>query len=164
MVERRPKWRRAAALLALGAVSATVVVSAAFAAEHVMSLVTEGTHGRFRFDPPLVLAQPGDTVRFVPQDSMHAVKSVAGMLPEGVAPWRGRMGEELVVPLPQPGVYGVKCRSGYEVGMVGLIVVGDNEANWASAAAVRHPPTASSAFAALFAEAACALHRSPCRD
>ena len=44
------------------------------------------------------------------------------------------------------------------------VVVGDNEANWASAAAVRHPPTASSAFAAMFAEAACALHRSPCRD
>jgi pseudoazurin len=156
--------RCSAALLALALLPATVLAPVAFAAEHVMRLVTEGTDGRFRFEPPLMLAEPGDTVRFVPQDAMHAVKSVAGMLPDGVAPWRARMGEELVVPLAQQGVYGVKCRSGYEVGMVGLIVVGDSAANWASAEAVRHPPAASAAFAALFSEAACTLHHGGCRD
>ena len=81
---------------------------------------------------------------------MHGVKSVAGMLPEGVAPWRGRMGDELVVTLNQPGVYGVKCPAGYKVGMVGLIVVGRDPPNWESARAVRHPPEPSRAFAGLF--------------
>ena len=115
-----------------------------------MHLVTEGERGRFEFEPPLLLVEPGDSVRFVPDDHMHGVKSVAGMLPEGAAPWRGRMGDELVVKLDQPGVYGVKCPSGYKVGMVGLIVVGDDPGNWELARAVRHPPEPSRAFDALF--------------
>lgn len=127
-----------------------------------MQLVTEGSNGRFRFEPDLLIAAPGDTVRFVPDGPMHAVKSVAGMVPEGVAPWRGRMGEELVVQLDRPGLYGVKCRAGYDVGMVGLIVVGENAPNWGDAIAVRHPPAASATFAHLFGEAACALHRAEC--
>ena len=93
---------------------------------------------------------------------MHAVKSIAGMLPEGAAPWRGRMGEEVVVELDQPGVYGVKCRSGYDVGMVGLLVVGDDPPNFAQAQKVRHPPAASMAFQAMFAEVGCRLHLSDC--
>jgi pseudoazurin len=136
----------------------------AWASEHVVRLVTEGEQGRFSFEPPLLFAEVGDTVRFVPEDAMHAVKSVPGMLPDGVAPWRGRMGEEVVVRLDRPGVYGVKCRSGYEVGMVGLLVVGDDPPNWDRARAVRHPPMASHAFAAMFADAGCRLHLEECPD
>jgi pseudoazurin len=138
--------------------------TAAAAAEHVVRLVTEDAGGRFRFDPRTVFAQPGDRVRFEPDDGMHAVKSVAGMLPEGAAPFRGRMGEAVVVELDRPGVYGVKCRSGYEVGMVGLLVVGDRPPNWERAQEVRHPPTAAYAFHDLFAEAACRLHLPGCAD
>ena len=162
MVDKRPEGLSLAALLALALVVGSVHVRAAWAAEHVMKLVTEDANGRFHFEPALVVAEPGDSVRFEPDGPMHAVKSVAGMLPEGVAPWRGRMGEELVVQLDRPGLYGVKCRSGYEVGMVGLIVVGESAPNWDDAIAVRHPPAASAAFAALFGQAACALHRAEC--
>ena len=129
-----------------------------------MRLVTESGQGRFLFEPPVLFAQPGDTVRFVPDDPMHAVKSIAGMLPDGAAPWRGRMGEEIVVELKQPGVYGVKCRSGYDVGMVGLLVVGDDPPNFAQAQKVRHPPAASMAFQAMFAEVGCRLHLARCPD
>ena len=162
MGEKRPEERSLATLLALVLLAGSVHAPAARAAEHLMRLVTEDGNGRFHFEPALVLAAPGDSVRFVPDAPMHAVKSVAGMLPHGVAPWRGRMGEELVVQLDQPGLYGVKCRAGYEVGMVGLIVVGDSAPNWEDALAVRHPPAASAVFAALFGEAACVLHRPEC--
>ena len=142
-------------LLACAVVATSQVQHAARAAEYVVHLVTEGAHGRFMFDPPVLFAQPGDTIRFVPDDAMHAVKSIAGMLPEGAAPWRGRMGEEIVVELDQPGVYGVKCRSGYDVGMVGMLVVGDDPPNFEQAQKVRHPPAASMAFQAMFAEVGC---------
>ena len=151
-------------LLACAVVATSQVQHAASAAEYVVHLVTEGAHGRFMFDPPVLFAQPGDTVRFVPDDAMHAVKSIAGMLPEGAAPWRGRMGEEIVVELDQPGVYGVKCRSGYDVGMVGMLVVGDDPPNFEQAQKVRHPPAASMAFQAMFAEVGCRLHLSDCPD
>ena len=89
---------------------------------------------------------------------MHAVKSVPGMLPEGAVPWRGRMGETISVRLDRPGVYGVKCRSGYELGMVGLIVVGSDPPNWQQAQAVRHPARGQSRPSpVLFDEAGCHL-------
>lgn len=139
------------------ALAAFTLSSPAHAVEHVMKLVTESDHGRFLFEPSLLLVEPGDTVRFVPDSRMHGVKSVAGMLPDGAMPWRGRMGEEVSVRLTQPGVYGVKCLAGYEIGMVGLIIVGHDPPNWDAARAVRHPPAADAAFAALFAAAACDL-------
>lgn len=130
---------------------------AASAAELVVRLRTETEAGRFRFDPPLLLAAPGDEVRFVPESRLHAAKSVAGMLPEGARPWRGRMGQALTVRLEKPGVYGVKCPAHYQIGMVALIVVGREPPNWTKARAVRHPPDPSDALDGLFAAAACAL-------
>jgi pseudoazurin len=133
------------------------------AAEYLVRLVTDGEHGRFQFEPSLLFVEPGDSVRFVPEDHMHGVKSIAGMQPEGAAPWRGRLGDELVVTLDRPGVYGVKCPAGYKVGMVGLIVVGHDPGNWNLARAVRHPPEPSRAFAGLFDAAACQLaHNTDC--
>jgi pseudoazurin len=163
MVDDPPVGRLAA--LAMAVLTALALSTRADAADHVMHLVTEGERGRFEFEPPLLFIEPGDSVRFVPDDHMHGVKSVAGMLPEGAAPWRGRMGEELVVTLDRPGVYGVKCPAGYKVGMVGLIVVGHDPANWDLARSVRHPPEPSRAFAALFDAAACQLaQRTDCPE
>ena len=136
----------------------------AMASDYVIRLVTDGDQGRFLFEPSLLMAAPGDTVKFVPESRMHGVKSVAGMLPAGAAPWRGRMGEEVTVHLDEPGVYGVKCPAGYEVGMVALIVVGNDPANWDAARSVRHPPAASAAFDTLFATTACDLQRAPPAD
>jgi pseudoazurin len=149
-------------LLACTLVVTGLVEPAARAAEHIVHLATESAQGRFLFEPSLLFAVPGDTVRFVSEDGMHGVKSIKGMLPAGATPWRGRMGEEVVVTLDRPGVYGVKCRSGYDIGMVGLVVVGDDPPNFAEAQRVRHPPAAAMAFQAMFAQAACNLHPSEC--
>ena len=149
-------------LLACTLAATALVEPAARAAEHIVHLATESVQGRFLFEPPILFAEPGDTVRFVPDDGMHGVKSIKGMLPEGATPWRGRMGEEVAVKLDQPGVYGVKCRSGYDIGMVGLVVVGDDPPNFAEAQRVRHPPAAAMAFQAMFAQVGCQLHLSTC--
>lgn len=130
------------------------------AAERVVRMLVESDDGRFTFEPTLLFVQPGDQVRFVPDSPMHAVKSISGMLPEHALGWRGRMGGETLVRLDVPGVYGIKCMAHYEVGMVALIVVGDQApANWSAAQTVRHPPMADAAFDRLFAQAACRLPR-----
>lgn len=159
---------RAGALAALALLAMPGVVEhAARAAEHVVHLITEDDAGRFRFEPPLLLAQPGDDVRFEPDSRQHAVKSVPGMLPEGVKPWRSQMGEPMVLHLERSGVYGLKCPAHYQVGMVALILVGDRLANWRSARAVRHPPMTTEVFERLFAQAACRLgpdYRNDCHE
>lgn len=148
------RWAGVAALLGLAWIGVT---GATVAAEHEVRLRTESEAGRFRFDPPLLFAAPGDEIRFVPDNRLHAVKSIAGMLPQGVRPWRGRMGETFSVRLDAPGIYGLKCPAHYQIGMVALIVVGSEPTNWASARAVRHPPPPSETLDGLFAAAACHL-------
>ncbi len=132
-----------------------LAASPAAAAEVTVRMVTDGSAGRFRFEPRIVRIRPGDTVRFVAHDPIHATKSIPGMMPEGARPWWGEMGRPLAVTLTVPGVYGFKCPSHYAVGMVGLIVVGDPAPNFERARAVRHPRMAQEAFARLFAILAC---------
>lgn len=163
MAKRRS---RAAIRNGVLAALACAAVATAEAEERLVRLLTESPQGRFRAEPALVMIEPGDQVRFRPDSRLHAAKSVGGMQPEGSVRWWGRMGEETLVRFDRPGVYGFKCEAHYELGMVGLIVVGRRPANWAAAKAVRHPPKAAEAFQALFAAAACRLdaeYQADCR-
>ena len=102
------------------------------------------------FDPLILYAEPGDTVTFVPSDAGHNAASKRGMLPDGAEAWNGAVDEELTVTLTEPGIYGYLCLPHYEMGMVGLIVVGDTLPNYREAKRVRHPGDARKVFRALF--------------
>ncbi|PZO81921.1 MAG: pseudoazurin [Mesorhizobium amorphae] len=135
-----------AALLCLGAAQAG-------AAEHEVRMLNKGEKGAMVFEPDLVRAAPGDTVRFVVVDKGHDAESVKGMIPAGAEPFKGKVNQEVTVTLAQEGVYGVKCTPHYGMGMVALIVVGA-PVNLEEAKAVKHPGKAKTHFAALLEEAA----------
>ena len=73
------------------------------------------------------------------------------MLPEGVAPFKGKVNEEIVVTLDKEGVYGIKCQPHYGMGMVALIEVGA-PVNLDAAKAVKQTGKAKTAFAELFGQ------------
>ncbi len=102
------------------------------------------------FAPDILHISPGDTVTFVPTNTGHNTASKRGMIPEGAAPWNSPMDEEFSITLTEPGIYGYMCLPHYEMGMVGLIIVGDPSANIDAARGVRHPGTARAAFHDLF--------------
>ena len=101
------------------------------------------------FEPSFVKIAPGDTVKFIATDKSHNAEGIAGMLPEGTQPFVGKMNEDVVVKFDQPGLYGVKCKPHYGMGMVGLVVVGA-PTNEQQAKAVVHPGRAKQVFATLF--------------
>ena len=137
------------AMLALGA--ALAIVQQAGAAEHEIRMLNKGEKGVMVFEPALVRAAPGDTVRFVVVDKGHNAESVKGMLPEGAEPFKGKINEEIVVSLDKEGVYGVKCQPHYGMGMVALIEVG-TPVNLEEAKAVKQTGKAKTAFAELFGQ------------
>lgn len=102
------------------------------------------------FDPQVLRVQPGDSVKFKAIDTGHNSASKKGMIPEGAAHWNGAVDEEIEMTFEQDGTYGYLCLPQYEMGMVGLILVGDYTANLAEAKRVRHPGKAKAAFGALF--------------
>ena len=135
----------AAALLALAGV--------ARAAEVEVKMLDKGTEGVMVFEPALIKIAPGDTVKFIATSKGHNAESIKGMLPEGTAPFVGKINQEITVTFDTPGVYGVKCLPHYGMGMVGLIVVG-TPANQTEAMAIVHPGKAKQVMTALFGKLA----------
>jgi len=140
------------AVATLIAFAALVSTSTTQAAEVEVKMLNKGANGTpMIFEPALIRIAPGDTVRFVPTDKGHDAASIPGMLPEGAAPFAGKMSQEVAVTFDKAGVYGVKCKPHYGMGMVALVVVGE-PSNVDAAKAVKQPGKARPAFEALFAQ------------
>ena len=110
--------------LAVAAIVACLLSSGAEAREWQVKMVNKGPKGGMEFVPALIVAKPGDTVKFLATDRGHNAESIAGMIPPGATPFKGRINEEIVVKLTVPGLYGYKCLPHLGMGMVALIQVG----------------------------------------
>lgn len=138
------------ALFCTAAMAAFVLAGAAMAADIEVKMLDKGAAGLMVFEPALVKVAPGDTVKFVPVSKGHNVEIIDGMLPDGAAPFTGKINEAVTVTFDKPGIYGFKCKPHYGMGMVGMVVVG-TPANGDTAKAVKHPGKAKQVFATLFA-------------
>jgi pseudoazurin len=135
--------------LLLAAAALAVAILPATAADYQVKMLNKGAKGMMVFEPDLVKVQPGDTVTFVATDAGHDAMSVPGMLPDGAQPFEGQIGKDLTVTFTQPGVYGVKCKPHYVMGMVGVVVVGDPAPNLDAAKAAKNPGKAGKVFTEL---------------
>lgn len=133
------------------ALAALLTAGTAAAADHQVQMLNRGEKGMMVFQPDFVVAQPGDTVTFVPTDKGHSVESIKGMLPDGAESFKGGISQKITVTLDKQGVYGVKCGPHYPMGMVALIVVG-KPTNLQQAEAIHQPGLADKRFKALFAQ------------
>src|SRR5262245_11623579 len=110
---------------ALAAIVLAATALPAFAAEVEVKMLNRGEDGTMVFEPSLIKIAVGDTVKFVPTDKSHNAETIPGMLPEGAEPFKGRISQEVSVTFTVPGAYGVKCLPHLAMGMVALVVVGD---------------------------------------
>jgi pseudoazurin len=140
-------------ILVMAALIGSVLAVPATAAEISVQMLNKGEKGGMVFQPDLIKAAPGDTIKFIPTDKGHNVESIKGMLPEGVADFKSKMSEEFVLTVEKDGVYGVKCTPHYGMGMVALIEVG-TPTNMDAAKAVKHNGKAKQRFEEIFEEAA----------
>ncbi|WP_454857699.1 pseudoazurin [Rhizobium binxianense] len=101
----------------------------ALAADFEVRMLNKGADGAMVFEPLLTRIARGDTVTFIPTDKGHNAETVNDMVPDGAAPFKGKMNETLKVTFDVPGAYVVKCMPHVAMGMVGLIVVGENPVN-----------------------------------
>lgn len=114
-------FRMMTAAIAIGA-----ALTSAVRAETVeVRMLNKGEAGAMVFEPAFVQIAPGDSVRFFPTDKSHNAETIEGMLPEGAAPFEGKLNEELTVTFDVAGLYGVKCKPHYAMGMAMVVAVGD---------------------------------------
>lgn len=138
-------------LAATAAVLAFAIVPA-MAANFEVHMLNKGADGAAMvFEPMLTKVAIGDTVTFIPTDKGHNVESLKAMLPEGAEMVKGKINETVVVTFTVPGVYGFKCMPHYAMGMVGLVVAGDDLTNLDAAKAAKNPKEAQTRFNVAFA-------------
>lgn len=133
-----------------------VVAGAASAAEVVVEMLNrdKATNMAQVFKPALVKVNKGDTVKWVATNPGHNVAFVAGGFPAGVAPFSSGFTKEIKYKFDKPGIYVYKCTPHAGMGMVGLVLVGNDKSNLAAAKAAFVPPLAKKRLEPLFAEIA----------
>ncbi len=141
------------ARLIITAALAAALGHAAVAEEHVVEMLNRGEAGAMVFEPAFIEAAVGDTVRFVPTDRSHNAETIEGMVPAGTEMVVGALNEEVVITIDQEGVYGIRCKPHYGMGMVAVITAGE-PVNLEDARAVRAPGRAAQILGELFDQAA----------
>lgn len=136
-------------VMTLAALAVLTSASMALAAEVEVKMLNKGAEGLMVFEPALIRIEPGDTVKFVATDKSHNAESIKNMLPEGAAPFAGKMNEDVSVTFDKAGAYGVKCMPHYAMGMVALVVVGKPD-NLDQVKALPQTGKARQVFATLF--------------
>jgi len=116
----------------------------------MLNAATDNAQHATVFTPEILHVQVGDTVTFIPSHDGHNTASKRGMIPEGAEAWNSPMNENFSITFAIEGVYGYVCLPHYEMGMVGLIVVGDAQSNLEAAKDVRQLGDARAAFRSLF--------------
>lgn len=104
---------------------ALALSSAAFAETHEVQMLNRSDAGTMVFEPAFLRIAPGDTVKFLASTRGHNAEADLALWPEGVEAFVGRINEEIEVSFDTEGVYGVKCKPHYAMGMVMTIAVGD---------------------------------------
>ncbi|KIN72621.1 pseudoazurin [Sulfitobacter guttiformis] len=84
---------------------------------------------RMVFSQELIRAEVGDVIRFIPTDKSHNAQSVKDALPAGQEEFRGRMNQEVEYTVTETGLTAVICLPHQVMGMVALVVVGDDTSN-----------------------------------
>ena len=70
----------------------------------------------------------GDTITWVPADKGHNVEIIAA--PEGFdIPKKSKLNKEVAITFDTPGVYLYQCTPHKSMGMIALVVVGDDTSN-----------------------------------
>ena len=104
------------------------------------------------FEPSFVLAAAGDCIKFLPTSKGHNAETIKKMIPKGAKKFKSKMNKEFMVQLDVEGLYGIKCKPHYQMGMIALIQVGEVSADEIKKAAkVKQRGKAKDRFKLLFA-------------
>ena len=136
------------AAVCVGAIGASPVL----AANVDVDLLNKGDMGTMVFQPDLIKINVGDTITFQPTDKGHDVETIHGMIPTGAAEFKGDTSQALTETFTTPGVYAVKCTPHYGLGMVAVIVVGNDLSDLDTLKAAKNPKRPQERFDAIFAQ------------
>ncbi len=124
--------------------------------EHMIEMLNQDPENpRLRqvYNPRILHIQPGDTVTWVSVDRGHNSEVDEDMMPEDGTMWEGAINEDISVVMEVEGAYGYFCTPHRTAGMVALLLVGNELANYEDLKDVRQRGQAARIWDAIFEEA-----------
>ena len=118
----------------------------------MLNKATDNPRERMVYEPAIIRANPGDTIKFVSVDKGHNMELMEGGVPDGVELVKSKASQDFELTVEVEGTYLVKCTPHYATGMVAIIAVGDHAINLDAAKEVRQRGKAKGRFEDLFAE------------
>ena len=110
-------------------ISLIILSSYSFSKEVLIDMLNKRDDGqRMVYSKDIVNVAVGDTVKWLPKDGGHNVEFVAG--PDGFElPPKSYINREVAMKFDIPGIYLYICSPHSIMGMIGLVVVGDDISN-----------------------------------
>ena len=134
------------------------MTAGAFAETIEIEMLNKNDAGdRMVFSEELIRAEVGDVIRFVPTDKSHNAQSVNGALPENQEAFKGKMNNEVEYTVTETGLTAVVCLPHQALGMVALVVVGNDLSNAEQVLEARIPGKGKEKIEALIEEARATL-------
>ena len=81
------------------------------------------------FSKKIVNINVGDTVFWEATDKGHNVEFIKNGVPEGVEKFKSKLNKDARYKFTVPGIYAYMCTPHKSLGMIGLIIVGDDKSN-----------------------------------
>ena len=100
-----------------------------FSKEVVLEMLNKRSDGqKMVFSEDVVKVSVGDTVKWLASDKGHNVEFIGG--PDGVSlPPKSGLNKDVSITFEKPGVYLYVCTPHKVMGMIGLVVVGEDTSN-----------------------------------
>ena len=114
----------------LSTVAAMALLSVpAFAEDITIEMLNKRDDGaKMVYSQDIARIDVGDTITWMPKSKGHNVEFIAG--PDGWdAPRKSKNGKEVAITFDTPGVYVYQCTPHKSMGMIALVVVGDDMSN-----------------------------------
>ena len=81
------------------------------------------------YSKKLVNVDVGDTVYWKSVDAGHNVEFIKGGVPEGVEKFKSKFSKDVEYKFTIPGIYAYWCTPHKSLGMIGFVVVGNDNSN-----------------------------------
>ena len=115
-------------LLSTVAIMASLTVPA-FAEDISIDMLNKRDDGaKMVYSQDIARIDVGDTITWLPKSKGHNVEFIAG--PDGwEAPKKSKNGKEVAITFDAPGIYLYQCTPHKSMGMIAMVVVGDDTSN-----------------------------------
>ena len=120
---------RKIAILFITFFSITFLTSNSFAADATVEMLNKQGKESMVFSKKIVRIKVGEKVFWKATTKGHNVEFIKGGVPEGVEKFKSKFNKDVEFKFDIPGIYAYWCTPHKSLGMIGLIIVGDDKSN-----------------------------------